>query len=185
MPLPAPLRPPFAILLERFRADRSENPDIIVTMSSASTISSSTRPMSRDHQYDTGFPDSFAARTTSLRHPDANTSPGACISAEDIDPAKTLHRSRRTLLRKHRRTISHGVITAEAAAEYQNDSAVDVNESKDMLVYDDTFRPASKDSSVSIDRVDSSVKGASSPPSSPAQSSRRRSMFQKWRSQKA
>ncbi|KAK7908164.1 hypothetical protein PG985_015467 [Apiospora marii] len=154
-------------------------------MSSASTISSSTRPMSRD-QHDTGFPESFASRTTSMRHPDANTSPGACISAEDIDPAKTLHRSRRSLLlRKHRRTISHGVITAEAAAEYQNDSAVDVNESKDMLPYDDILRPLSKDSSISVDRVDSrSVKGGS-PPSSPAQSSRRRSMFQKWRGQKA
>ncbi|KAK8138745.1 hypothetical protein PG984_002125 [Apiospora sp. TS-2023a] len=185
MPLPRPLRPPFAAVLQRIRTDRSEkNPDIVVTMSSASTISSSTRPMSRD-QHDTGFPESFASRTTSMRHPDANTSPGACISAEDIDPAKTLNRSRRSLLRKHRRTISHGVITAEAAAEYANDSAVDVNDSKDMLPYDDILRPLSKDSSISIDRVDSrSVKGGS-PPSSPAQSSRRRSMFQKWRSQKA
>ncbi|KAI8953199.1 hypothetical protein F4801DRAFT_537776 [Xylaria longipes] len=78
------------------------------TMSTTSFSSSSSRPTSG--QYNTGFPDSFASVTTSMRHPDAIIDPSFAISAEHIDPAKTLHRSRKSLLRKHRRTISHGKI---------------------------------------------------------------------------
>ncbi|TRX95279.1 hypothetical protein FHL15_003971 [Xylaria flabelliformis] len=78
-------------------------------MSTTSYSSSGSRPTSR--QYNTGFPDSFASCTTSMRHPDAISDPTFAISAEHIDPAKTLHRSRKSMLRKHRRTISHGKIT--------------------------------------------------------------------------
>ncbi|KAJ8133467.1 hypothetical protein O1611_g147 [Lasiodiplodia mahajangana] len=77
-------------------------------MSTSSCSTSGSRPTSRHH--DTGFPDSFASWTTSRRHPDAVIDPGFAISSEHIDPAKTLHRSRKSLLRKHRRTISHGKI---------------------------------------------------------------------------
>ncbi|KAI0551933.1 hypothetical protein F4679DRAFT_581996 [Xylaria curta] len=78
-------------------------------MSTTSYSSNGSRPTSR--QYNTGFPDSFASCTTSMRHPDAIIDPTFAISAEHIDPAKTLHRSRKSMLRKHRRTISHGKIT--------------------------------------------------------------------------
>ncbi|KAI0540637.1 hypothetical protein GGR58DRAFT_498990 [Xylaria digitata] len=77
-------------------------------MSTTSYSTNDSRPTSR--HYDTGFPDSFASCTTSMRHPDAIIDPGFAISAEHIDPAKTLHRSRKSLLRKHRRTISYGKI---------------------------------------------------------------------------
>ncbi|KAI0102028.1 hypothetical protein GGR51DRAFT_562949 [Nemania sp. FL0031] len=77
-------------------------------MSTSSCSSSGSRPTSRQH--DTGFPDSFASWTTSMRHPDAVIDPGFAMSSEHIDPAKTLQRSRKSLLRKHRRTISHGKI---------------------------------------------------------------------------
>ncbi|KAI0424861.1 hypothetical protein F5Y09DRAFT_323175 [Xylaria sp. FL1042] len=76
------------------------------TMSTTSDSTNDSRPTSR--HYDTGFPESFSSCTTSMRHPDAIIDPGFAISAEHIDPAKTLHRSRKSLLRKHRRTISHG-----------------------------------------------------------------------------
>ncbi|KAI1270921.1 hypothetical protein F5Y07DRAFT_384739 [Xylaria sp. FL0933] len=76
------------------------------TMSTTSYSTSDSRPTSR--QLDTGFPESFSSCTTSMRHPDAIIDPGFVISAEHIDPAKTLHRSRKSLLRKHRRTISQG-----------------------------------------------------------------------------
>ncbi|KAH8165631.1 hypothetical protein CIB48_g2606 [Xylaria polymorpha] len=81
-------------------------------MSTTSCSSSGSRPTSR--QYNTGFPDSFASCTTSMRHPDAIVDPSFAISAEHIDPAKTLHRSRKSLLHKHRRTISHGKINEES-----------------------------------------------------------------------
>ncbi|KAI0202018.1 hypothetical protein F4808DRAFT_92314 [Astrocystis sublimbata] len=84
------------------------------TMSTASYSSSGSRPTSR--HYNTGFPDSFAACTTSMRHPDAIIDPSFAISAEHIDPEKTLQRSRKSLLRKHRRTISHGKITEDTFA---------------------------------------------------------------------
>jgi hypothetical protein len=83
-------------------------------MSTASYSSNGSRPTSRHH--DTGFPDFFASCTTSLRHPDAVVDPGFAISAEHIDPAKTLQRSRKSLLRKHRRTISHGKINEDSFA---------------------------------------------------------------------
>ncbi|KAI1177211.1 hypothetical protein F4777DRAFT_577266 [Nemania sp. FL0916] len=78
-------------------------------MSTTSYSTNGSRPTSRQH--DTGFPDSFASRTTSMRHPDAIIDPGFAISSEHIDPAKTLQRSRKSLLRKHRRTISFGKIS--------------------------------------------------------------------------
>ncbi|KAI0443759.1 hypothetical protein F4803DRAFT_298726 [Xylaria telfairii] len=81
-------------------------------MSTTSYSSSGSRPTSR--QYNTGFPDSFASCTTSMRHPDAIVDPSFAISAEHIDPAKTLQRSRKSLLRKHRRTISHGKINEQS-----------------------------------------------------------------------
>jgi len=68
---------------------------------------SEPRPQSRD----TGFPAPFCGnRNTRLPHPDADTSPGACIAAEDIAVTKTMHRSRLSFLSKHRRTLSHGKI---------------------------------------------------------------------------
>ncbi|RYO96787.1 hypothetical protein DL764_007387 [Monosporascus ibericus] len=81
-------------------------------MSTASTSTNDSRPTSRN--YDTGFPDWFAAHTTSLRHPDAIVGSGAYISAEDLDPDKAIRRSKRRLLAKHKRTISHGKIKPEA-----------------------------------------------------------------------
>ncbi|KAK5628678.1 hypothetical protein RRF57_004393 [Xylaria bambusicola] len=84
-------------------------------MSTTSSSTSGSRPTSRHH--DTGFPDFFASCTTSMRHPEAVIDPGFAMSAEHIDPSKSLHRSRKTLLRKHRRTISHGKITEEELAQ--------------------------------------------------------------------
>ncbi|KAI0402224.1 hypothetical protein F4802DRAFT_381419 [Xylaria palmicola] len=90
-------------------------------MSTTSYSSSGSRPTSR--QYDTGFPASFTSCTTSMRHPDAVVDPDFAISAEHIDPAKTLHRSRKSLLRKHRRTISHGKINEGSFGQIYADSA--------------------------------------------------------------
>ncbi|KAI5923065.1 hypothetical protein F4810DRAFT_221770 [Camillea tinctor] len=117
---------------------RTKTNDSLTTMSTISTssTSSSSRPTSRN--YDTGFPDSFASCTTSLRHPDAIIDPAYSISTEDVDPAKTFHRSRKSFLSKHKRTISHGFIVHQMDQNASTssvlpsiDSAVDIMEVKD------------------------------------------------------
>ncbi|CAJ2502720.1 Uu.00g101140.m01.CDS01 [Anthostomella pinea] len=142
------------------------------TASNSSTASGS-RPTSRSH--DTGFPDSFAYYTTSLRHPDAIVDPGFSISAEDVDANKALHRSRRHLLAKHRRTISHGKIAqglnqqhpAHSMSQLQlpTDSAVQVGEGKTIGMGDGIKSP-SREGAENIDRFEaSSVNGDYSPTS--------------------
>ncbi|KAI1389851.1 uncharacterized protein F4822DRAFT_216535 [Hypoxylon trugodes] len=153
---------------------------------------SSSRRTSRT--YDTGFPDAFADYTTSLRHPEANVSPGACISAEDIDPSKTLQRTRRSFLAKHKHTISHGMIAQDASQHHSNnsalalptvDSAVDVGDLKPTDSNGSVGR-SSKDGTESIEV--SSINGDS--PSAQNEDDltdngrQRINLFRKWRSQK-
>ncbi|KAI1199741.1 hypothetical protein F5X97DRAFT_116872 [Nemania serpens] len=88
----------------------------VCTMSTTSHSSNGSRPTSR--HYDTGFPDIFASCTTSMRHPDAIVDPGFAISSEHIDPANTMHRSRKSLLHKHRRTISSGKINEASFGDH-------------------------------------------------------------------
>ncbi|KAI1107050.1 hypothetical protein F4804DRAFT_239614 [Jackrogersella minutella] len=157
--------------------------------------SSGSRRTSRN--YDTGFPDAFAEYTTSLRHPEANVSPGVCISAEDIDPAKALHRTRRSFLARHKLAISHGVITHDDEDMKRPnrssllistiDSAVDVGSLKRKDT-NGSFGRSSKDGTESIRRMD----GDSSPPSPAASNEedftddgrQRGKLFRKWLSQK-
>lgn len=93
-----------------------------------SVANSETSTSSR--RRDTGFPESFCGReypcfqcggftklteipgrNTTLPHPEADTSPNACISQEDIAVSRALTRHRRSFLAKHKRTVSHGLLT--------------------------------------------------------------------------
>ncbi|OHE99150.1 hypothetical protein CORC01_05643 [Colletotrichum orchidophilum] len=70
---------------------------------------------------DTGFPEPFnGERNTTLPHPDANLSPNAVISQEDLSGNRS--RTRRSFLQKHRRTISHGRITPQMEAIYSSEA---------------------------------------------------------------
>ncbi|KAK8007139.1 WD domain-containing protein [Apiospora arundinis] len=64
--------------------------------------------------FDTGFPVSFAFRTTSLRHPEANTAPGVSMTAEDINPIRTQQQPYKPLLRKAKQTIGRAMVAFEA-----------------------------------------------------------------------
>ncbi|CAK7268939.1 hypothetical protein SEPCBS57363_003348 [Sporothrix epigloea] len=67
---------------------------------------------SRNH--DTGFPVSFCGRgNTTWRHPDADTSPNACISSNDIAVDRLYSRSRRSFLhnKNKRTTVGYGKLT--------------------------------------------------------------------------
>ena len=102
------------------------------TMSTASVSTNNSRPNSRDDEElqqeedVTGFPPYFRNHTTSRRHPDAITTPGACITADDVDPSKALNRSKHSLLRKHKRTVSHGKIDPESAQRQGQSTAAAV-----------------------------------------------------------
>lgn len=48
---------------------------------------------------DTGFPDAFCgSRNTSLPHPEANLNPDACITEDDVNPARALLRYRMSFM---------------------------------------------------------------------------------------
>ena len=106
--------------------DTAKSFDSTITMSAASVSTNNSRPNSRDDdelQEDvTGFPPYFRKHTTSRRHPDAITTPGACITAEDVDPSKALSRTRHQFLKRHKRTVSHGKIEPESPSQHQGQS---------------------------------------------------------------
>ncbi|KAI2473191.1 hypothetical protein F4781DRAFT_224973 [Annulohypoxylon bovei var. microspora] len=151
---------------------------------------SGNRPTRRD--YDTGFPDAFAEYTTSLRHPEANVSPGACISAEDIDPSKTLHRTRRSFLARHKHAVTHGIISNGSNSKRTSrstlilptiDSAVDVGD----LKHTDTngsIGNSSKDGTDSLHGDCSLSLTASNEDDFTDDGRQRIKLFRKWRSQK-
>lgn len=63
-------------------------------------------------------------RNTTLPHPDADTSPNACISQDDISISRVESRQRRSFRAKYKRTISHGLITPEMEQMYSDTVAV-------------------------------------------------------------
>lgn len=91
--------------------------DAIMTSAPPKSPTLSNRS-SRD--YDTGFPEPFCGNgNTTLRHPDANTSPDACISSDDIAVDRLYIRSHRSFLHKNKRTtLSHGKLTTAELQAY-------------------------------------------------------------------
>ncbi|KAM4066041.1 hypothetical protein HRG_000199 [Hirsutella rhossiliensis] len=76
---------------------------------------STTKP--RRQPRDTGFPEPFdEGRTTTLPHPEADLSPNATISHEELAVDRALKRGRLFSRPKHRRTIGHGVISPQMEA---------------------------------------------------------------------
>ncbi|CAK7272963.1 hypothetical protein SEPCBS119000_005401 [Sporothrix epigloea] len=64
--------------------------------------------------HDTGFPLSFCGSgNTTWRHPEADTSPNACISSNDIAVERLYSRSRRSFMqsKNKRMTLGHGKLT--------------------------------------------------------------------------
>ncbi|CAK7199663.1 hypothetical protein SEUCBS139899_002346 [Sporothrix eucalyptigena] len=80
---------------------------------------------SRD--YDTGFPEPFCGSgNTTWRHPEANISPDACISSDDIAVDRLYTRSRRSFLhhKNKRTTLSHGKLTSADLQAYNELSSI-------------------------------------------------------------
>lgn len=152
---------------------------------------------------DTGFPEPFndglstcqahhdesiliclPVRNTTLPHPDADLSPNACISHEDISPERALSRSRRSFLRKKRHTSKHGRISPQSEALYSVLSLVntDVTDSESIKLVSPSMSSVrySKDGTESI----VSQRDEETPPTSPDVSSHRSKkggLLRKWR----
>jgi len=142
------------------------------------------RPRSRD----TGFPEPFCG--TGLPRPDADLSPNACISADDVPVGKVLHRSRRSFLAKHKRTISYGKVLPEAANQLMySDSAVVLESEEESPSHEkhDPFGSSSspshgRPSKDSLDGRPSSSLGDDEHMSQPQATQRkRRSLLRKFR----
>ncbi|KJZ78271.1 hypothetical protein HIM_02309 [Hirsutella minnesotensis 3608] len=83
------------------------------------TSSTSRSAKSRRQPRDTGFPEPLdEGRNTTLPHPDADLSPNATISHEDVAGDKAMLKRRRlfSLSNKHKKTINHGVISPQMEA---------------------------------------------------------------------
>ncbi|KAI9900169.1 hypothetical protein N3K66_004431 [Trichothecium roseum] len=79
----------------------------IKIMSSPPTPTTVRSTRSRREDRDTGFPEPFnGARNTTLPHPDADLSPNAVITSDDLSVDHAMRHRRLSFIRKHRRTIS-------------------------------------------------------------------------------
>lgn len=150
--------------------------------------SSPTTTKSRRLSRDTGFPEPFNGdRNTTLPHPDADLSPNACLTQEDIDPDRALARTRRSFLKKkHRRTLQHGKIKPQDEAMYSVYSLVSSH--GDSHGDSDTPKPAAPSLSsvrISKDGTESitSHRDDETPPTSPDVLSHRPKggILNKWR----
>ncbi|RDA92521.1 hypothetical protein CP533_4191 [Ophiocordyceps camponoti-saundersi (nom. inval.)] len=89
------------------------------TQAMASTRSSSVSTTKSNRQRrETGFPEPLDEdRNTTLPHPDADLSPGACISQEEVAIDRALKRHRLSFLHKHKKNNGHG----QTSARHQTD----------------------------------------------------------------
>ncbi|KAG5933612.1 hypothetical protein E4U53_000934 [Claviceps sorghi] len=70
------------------------------------------RPTTQKGPRDTGFPEPLDKdRNTTLPHPDADLSPSASLSSDDVSTPRTMKRDRLAFLKKSsKRTLSHGTL---------------------------------------------------------------------------
>ncbi|KAF4981431.1 hypothetical protein FZEAL_2779 [Fusarium zealandicum] len=160
----------------------------------ASTPTTTTTKTRREPR-DTGFPEPFNdVRNTTLPHPEADLSPDACISQEDVDPRRALSRTRRSFLRKKRRTLNHGRITPTSEALYSVLSLVNSDADTESIKpanqsTSSIYRPSMSSIRLSKEETDSIVSGNTkrdeedTPPTSPDVPSHRskRGFMSKWR----
>ncbi|EHK16528.1 uncharacterized protein TRIVIDRAFT_111384 [Trichoderma virens Gv29-8] len=156
--------------------------------------SQSTSRKSRRLSRDTGFPEPFDQfSNTTLPHPDADLSPNACISHDDLAGDHALKRKRLSFLHRHknRRTLMHGIIGPQtelvssvlSLSLSRSSSSLQVGEAAlaPKLTSPSTSSFQSKSGSES---AESTKKEDETPPSSPdtvGHSPKKTHRFGKWR----
>ncbi|KAG6038708.1 hypothetical protein E4U41_003842 [Claviceps citrina] len=131
---------------------------------------------------DTGFPEPFhSGPNTTLPHPDADLSPHATLSCEDVSAERLLKTHRLSFLKKNRRTVSHGTLDPHTQALH---SIV----SNPALTADGGKNPSTTSLVLSRDGEDSVHSGSKkgdddTPPTSPDVSEHRRKsgLFRRWK----
>ncbi|KAK4240474.1 hypothetical protein C8A03DRAFT_13197 [Achaetomium macrosporum] len=145
---------------------RTSSPDDIMP------IPQSPRQISLRNR-DTGFPEPFCGcRNTSLPHPEANLSPDACITEEDVNPARALIRYRMTFKARQglrdgspsRRDRRSSESSEEGTLTALGRFAINSLRSAEIPGFD-TFLSSSKDA----DSIESSDGMSSKSPDSPLQ----------------
>ncbi|PTB64227.1 hypothetical protein BBK36DRAFT_1124712 [Trichoderma citrinoviride] len=142
---------------------------------------------------DTGFPEPFDQfSNTTLPHPDADLSPNACITHDDLVGDYALKRKRMSFLsrNKNRRTLTHGSLGAQSglvnsvmslSLSRSSSSSLQVGEAAPKLTSPSTASFQSKSGSES---AESTKKEDETPPSSPdsmSHSPKKSHRFSKWR----
>ncbi|KAL6810815.1 hypothetical protein GGI42DRAFT_349791 [Trichoderma sp. SZMC 28013] len=157
-------------------------------MASSKSTSRTTRRVDRD----TGFPEPFdQLSNTTLPHPDADLSPNACISHDDLAGDHALKRKRLSFLHRHkgRRTLMQGIIGTQtelvssvlSLSLSRSSSSLQVGEAAPKLTSPSIASFQSKSGSES---ADSTKKEDETPPSSPdsvGHSPKKTHRFSKWR----
>ncbi|OTA05964.1 hypothetical protein A9Z42_0067030 [Trichoderma parareesei] len=143
---------------------------------------------------DTGFPEPFDQfSNTTLPHPDADLSPNACITHDDLIGDYALKRKRMSFLsrNKNRRTLTHGSLGAQSGlvnsvmslslSRSSSSSLQVVGEAAPRLTSPST---ASFQSKCGSESAESTKKEDETPPSSPdstGHSPKKSHRFSKWR----
>ncbi|KAM0244958.1 hypothetical protein ACHAQJ_010682 [Trichoderma viride] len=148
---------------------------------------------SRRVNRDTGFPEPFdRSSNTTLPHPDADLSPNACISHDDLAGDHALKRKRLSFLHRHKnkqRHLMQGLISPQSElvssvlslSLSRSSSSLQVREATTKLTSPSTASFQSKSGSES---AESTKKDDETPPSSPdsvAHSPKKGNRFSKWR----
>ncbi|KAG5918243.1 hypothetical protein E4U61_001957 [Claviceps capensis] len=127
---------------------------------------------------------------TTLPHPDADLSPNATLSSDDVSPERVLKRNRLSFLKKNnKRTVSHGTLDPHSEALHSivslSTMSVAGAEKKQSRSDGDSSTPSiwlAKDGDDSVNSV--SKKGEDeTPPTSPDMSEKQRKSrkFYKWK----
>ncbi|RFU77567.1 hypothetical protein TARUN_4649 [Trichoderma arundinaceum] len=156
--------------------------------------SHTTSRASRRASRDTGFPEPFDQwSNTTLPHPDADLSPNACISHDDLAGDHALKRKRLSFLHrhKHKRNLMHGLIGPQtelvssvlslSLSRSSSSLQIQVTEPSPKLTSPSTASFQSKSGSES---AESTKKDDETPPSSPdsiGRSPKKSNRFSKWR----
>ncbi|KAG6009026.1 hypothetical protein E4U21_003357 [Claviceps maximensis] len=168
----------------RSRRDTGSSTIPQIEIQAPSSRVSTTKSLPRD----TGFPETFDKGTT-LPHPDADLSPNATLSSDDVSTERILKRHRLSFLKKNKkRTVSHGTLDPHSEALRSGVSLSRIVSSDENSQDSASLRAGGSSSSLRLSRDgdDSLHSGPKkgdddTPPTSPDEHQRKPGLFNRWK----